>query len=95
MKSDCYGIAARRSWPTAEAARAFARVGAHLGGKRLSRAGAEETARAMAPLAAGQGPLAAYYVLAMRESVGPLLRLGAVPRPVVCVSPRPVIHSVV
>ena len=49
-----------------EAARAFARVAAHLHGRGFASR-AEETARAMAPLAAGQGPLAAHYVLAMRE----------------------------
>jgi uncharacterized protein YyaL (SSP411 family) len=49
-----------------EAVRAFARV-ARISTEGQFASRAEETARAMAPLAAGQGPLAAHYVLAMRE----------------------------
>ena len=49
-----------------EAVRAFARV-ARISTEGEFASRAEETARAMAPLAAGQGPLAAHYVLAMRE----------------------------
>jgi uncharacterized protein YyaL (SSP411 family) len=49
-----------------EAIRAFARV-ARFSADGDFRNRAEAAARAMAPLAAGHGPLAAHYVLAIRE----------------------------
>jgi uncharacterized protein len=68
-EADEVGLLRNRRTPfvaNCEAARAFARV-ARISAESDFATRAEETARAMAPLAAGQGPLAAYYVLAMRE----------------------------
>ena len=49
-----------------EAARLFRRLAATSGGEEFAER-AEATLAAVAPLASSQGPLAAHYLLALRE----------------------------